>query len=497
MLNKIIEINAVNTYRLLQCLTFAVRPLRVEELAEILAFDGRYGLSGDSEDAVLSAFSSLITIVNNRGSRVVQLSHMSVKEFLTSNRLAFSTGLLNIHINPESAHTVLAEACLTLLLDRTDWPSVWGSPLVAYAARHWVAHAHFGHVAFRLAHEIYRLFDQDKPHFATWTQIYDIDSDSGGEFPSAEASPLYYSALCGFYDLTEDLIMAFPWQVNAIGGSFGSPLVAAIGRNHFDVAELLLKHGGSIDVRDARDQTALHNAINLHDEVSTNAVRFIVTHGVDVNARRDDLWSPLHLAVNLEKLSVTRLLLEFGADVNSRNVDGQAPLHLLARRETSRGEDDGSDIARLLLDHGANVNEEDKHNATPLHWASYNQKLKIVRVLLDHGANADAEKDQGETPLQLALTRSSHHDAQDGIGVARLLLEHGAEAYGRDKYHISTSDLTRCFGNEKIGHVLLVDEGKFQPEGNRDQTAFWLWVQGEYYSSPGRSFGGLYNFPRV
>src|SRR5580693_7516209 len=91
-----------NAHRLLQCLTVAVRPLLVEELAELLAFDFRATTSGgvptlkedwrwdDEEEAVLSTCSSLITIVPRRNSRVVQFSHFSVKEFLTSSRLARS-----------------------------------------------------------------------------------------------------------------------------------------------------------------------------------------------------------------------------------------------------------------------------------------------------------------------------------------------------------------------------------------------------------------------
>jgi hypothetical protein len=66
-----------NAHRLLQCLAVAARPLRVEELAELLAFDFRGSSSGriptlkkdwrwnDQEEAVLSTCSSLITIIRS------------------------------------------------------------------------------------------------------------------------------------------------------------------------------------------------------------------------------------------------------------------------------------------------------------------------------------------------------------------------------------------------------------------------------------------------
>src|SRR5258708_39650094 len=74
------DINKANwdyAHRLLQCLTIAVRPLRVAELAEVLAIDfGTAALEEtsklnmdwrweDHEEAVLSACSSLISIVND------------------------------------------------------------------------------------------------------------------------------------------------------------------------------------------------------------------------------------------------------------------------------------------------------------------------------------------------------------------------------------------------------------------------------------------------
>ena len=41
----------------------------------------------DPEDAVLFACSTLISIINDKSSKIVQFSHFSVQEFLTSDRL--------------------------------------------------------------------------------------------------------------------------------------------------------------------------------------------------------------------------------------------------------------------------------------------------------------------------------------------------------------------------------------------------------------------------
>ena len=99
ILKRIDEAQRDYAHRLSQCLTVASRPLRVEEFAELLAFDFRASNTGgdpklenwkwdDHEEAVLSTYSSLIAIVPSGDSRVIQFSHFSVKEYLTSPRLA-------------------------------------------------------------------------------------------------------------------------------------------------------------------------------------------------------------------------------------------------------------------------------------------------------------------------------------------------------------------------------------------------------------------------
>ena len=118
ILEEIKKPNQRIAQRVLQCLVTAVRPLRVEELAGVLAFDfndtvteGIPKLKPDwrweeQELALLSACSSLIAIVQAGDSRVVQFSHFSVKEFLTSPRLATASGeVSNYHIDFEPAHT--------------------------------------------------------------------------------------------------------------------------------------------------------------------------------------------------------------------------------------------------------------------------------------------------------------------------------------------------------------------------------------------------------
>jgi ankyrin repeat protein len=72
--------------------------------------------------------------------------------------------------------------------------------------------------------------------------------------------PLYYAALCGFYDLAERLITNHPEQVNARGGRIHAPLPAALYKRHFRLTNLLHKHGADVDCRGNYERTPIHTA---------------------------------------------------------------------------------------------------------------------------------------------------------------------------------------------------------------------------------------------
>jgi hypothetical protein len=369
----------------------------VEELAEVLAvdFSDEEGMAKlnpnwrweEQEQALLTSCSSLIAIVESNESRIVQFSHFSVKEYLTSDRLRVGTSSGDIsryHILLEPAHTILAQACMSVLLqsdDRVEESGVRnGSPLAKYAAEHWVAHAQYEEVSSCLRKAMEYLFDMDKPHFAAWLQLHDIDTATlaGSTFyvftPSSksDATPLYYAALCGFQDMVEQLIVNNPKQVNARGGFYLTPLVAALAGGQFQAAKI------------------------LHE------------NGADLDARGFDKATPLHSAAYHGEFELSQEFLKYGADVDARTYDGRTPLHYASLGTSQRGPNIGlslSHVARLLLEHGADVNARENDHTTPLHTAAFHGRVEVVRVLLKHGANVSAEDHEGKTPLQVASNR--------------------------------------------------------------------------------------------
>ena len=423
-----------NAHRLLQCLTVAVRPLLVEELAESLAFDFQAKSVGgiptlkedwrldDEEEAVLSTCSSLIAIIPRGKSRVVQFSHFSVKEFLTSSRLAQSPhgDISRFRIDLEPAHTLMAQACLATLLrlDEQEKSDANGSPLVEYAAEYWVDHARFEKVSTLIRDGMDDLFNSSKSHFAAWLRINDIDEGWYSFSPvprEGTGSPLYYAAFCGFYDLVEILIKRHPEQVNARGGRIVSPLPAALSKRHFHVANLLYTHGAFVDVQGQYKYTPLHVA-SFTDNV--DIMRWLLDHGADTNSRSLSLYTPLYEAAQARHLEAVQVLLEHNVDINSQSIYGDTPLYGTL---TGYGQDEKAVpiIIRRLLEHGADPNIPRVSHRTPLHEASSSGRLEVVRLLLSYGAKVDEKDEDGKTSLQVAESESREE-------LTKLLLAHGA-----------------------------------------------------------------------
>ena len=380
--------------RLLQCLCVATRPLPVEALADILTLDFDRAESvtpktnedwrwDDPEQAMLSSCSSLIMVVDNGHSRVIQFSHFSVKEFLTSDRLATSQqSISRFHITLEPAHMTLTRACLATLL-RLD-----GSlsndqiernfPLAKYASQHWVEHAQFGMVSLQIEDGKRRLFDPTRPYFSTWLRLYNIDDhwNPFGNAWVARGSPLYYASLCGFRDLAEHIIKGYPDQVNATGGRCHSPLAATLSKGHFHVAELLHQHGAAVNVTNYNNQTLLQAA---SADGRIDVARWLLDHGADTNSQPNDLGAPIHLATVNGHSEVIQTLLERGVDIHSTDNNGRTALHLAS----SLGK---VEMVRMLLEHGANANSVDDDGCTPL---SLTWTTEVERLLLDHDASPD------------------------------------------------------------------------------------------------------------
>ena len=390
ILKEIRKPNQGYAHRLLQCLVVAVRPLEVEELAEVVAFDFNTGGMPklnpgwrweDQEEAVISACSSLVMIVKDGDSRVVQFSHFSVKEFLTADRLAEPIRDVSCYyIQLEAAHTILAQACLGVLLrldDSLDRDSIKSFPLAPYAAEYWPTHARVENVSSRIKEGMECLFDGNKPHFTTWLWIFNEDrAKANRSMPTIcpknpETVPLYYAAKLGFRDLAEHLIAEHPEQVNARGGSQVTPIHAATWVGQVDILSLLIQHGADVNDRGKTGRTPL---LVASENARLEAGQFLLNHGALVDARNVSSNTALIYAIMKNNIEFARMLLEHGAVINARCQSDMTPLHFATQRE----------VAQFLLEHGADINARNKSGRTPSEEASRKGRPEIVKLLSEY-----------------------------------------------------------------------------------------------------------------
>jgi ankyrin repeat protein len=417
------EINYANSkqaHRLLQCLVAAHRPLRVEELAEVLVLDVDAGGIPrfnavwhweDHEAAVLSTCSSLVSVVDHDGSRVVQFCHFSAKEFLMSDRLSSISSTEDIsqfHISHDSSHVILAQACVGVLLRVDDPTSDDGAGLSGYAYEHWL-----GHVQVLLERNV---------------------------------------------------------DVRMHGNSGDTPLHLAASSHYLEVARMLLERNAEVNSLDDKGLTPLRRALEgvPRGPDIVRFVRLLFDNGADLHTRDKRGNTLLHFAASRGHLEVARTLLELKADVNSVNKEGLTPLHKISRMWLTRS----PDIVRLLFDNGANLHVRDNSGNTPLHLAASGGHLEAARTLLELKADVNSLDGKGSTPLHRALEGVPR--GPDIVRLVRLLFDNGADLHARDNSGDTPLHSAASRGHLEVTRMLLEHNAEVNPKNSHGSTPLHL-----------------------
>ena len=243
----------------------------------------------------------------------------------------------------------------------------------------------------------------------------------------------------GVTTILKSAVLKHGADVNKRDKNNQTPLHIAIRRNRFRLAGILLEHGADANADSEHNKVIapLHMLLEsqFHREgyVLGHALLFI-KHGAKVNRRDQDNETPLHRTIRRNWFTLADMLLEHGADPVAENNEGQTPLHILFQS-----------------------NGDDVQNLMPLMVASHSScgRVDIARVLLGrHGANASAKDALGQTPLHM-VSRGAYISQEDGVGIAQLLLEHGADINAQDNNHATPLDIALHHGKLEIAELLL------------------------------------------
>lgn len=205
----------------------------------------------------------------------------------------------------------------------------------------------------------------------------------------------------------------------------GTPLHAAILRENYEAAQLLLECGADVN-KQLRQ----------------------ITQSID------KIHNPLHLAIAKKDIKMVELLLEHGADVNFKNSSYNTPL-CSAIMYGNR-----MDIVKLLLQRDdIDINLSNNHGATAFHYSFILRDPDLIRELLkDSNLNVNAKSIIGCTALHSIPTGSELEEEKNIDAILDIIESFSSRfeinvqdnTYGNTPLHLVAKDMPKELANHVI-----------------------------------------------
>jgi ankyrin repeat protein len=234
-------------------------------------------------------------------------------------------------------------------------------------------------------------------------------------------------------------------------------LHAAVDKQLFLVADLLLRHGADVNGLDTGGLTPIFRAINGNN---TNMVDLLLRHNADLTAARNDGGTPLFRAVEIGNTAIAEQLLAKGANPNVTDNEGYAPLHVAlgAKEQTGGGIQLGGIIGvptyappGIAVPAG-NVTIPSRTIINPAQPSARrlapSKTRSMVEVLLEHKADPNLRDKRGNTPLALAVQKGNDEATQ-------LLLKRKADPHQTSLSGFAPLHYAAMFGNSSGAEMLL------------------------------------------
>lgn len=231
---------------------------------------------------------------------------------------------------------------------------------------------------------------------------------------------LHIASYHGNYQVIERLF-ASGVSTRAITVRKETALLLAVKRNHFAVAERLLRSDNDsslVSAEDEQGQQAIHHVVRVG---SLEVFNLLMSNGGKINVNNSIGWQPLHIATAYGHLALVERLLQQGANTEEKLGSsaikksqthkmveagywaearwpyvGSRPLHLACEYGHEQ-------IANLLISKGAKIETSCGEGWQPLHHAAFFGCSSLVETLLQGGANPHAPTNEGKTASTLGF----------------------------------------------------------------------------------------------
>ncbi|USP80476.1 hypothetical protein yc1106_07750 [Curvularia clavata] len=470
ILSAISEDDSKYAIPILRWLTFAVRPLSVDEVAEVVAvnLDGEARFDCDEvlEDPldVLSICSSMVTITTEESGgqdpvkQIVALAHYSVKEYLISDRIQTGSAA-RYSMQHTVCHDAIARSCLGYLLQfqgvkMLSHDNAKESRLADYSARFWIQHVqNTKDQAEWCSQEATILLSEKNDAYLNWLRIHDPEYPWGdSDFQRSLQYiplPLYYASLLGLKRIVK-LQLDAGADVNALGGSHGNALQAASAEDHQAIVQLLLNAGADVNALGGSHSNALQTAsAKGHQAI----VQLLLDNGADINKQGGLYNNALQTASAKGHQAIVQLLLDNGANINKQGGLYGNALHAAAAENHTA-------IVELLLMNGADVSRHDIQGKSVLHHAinSMHCTLSLIDLLLSRGAPADTTDINNMTPL-LYCVKHSHKSIIELLLDNGMSIDAGVYRKSRSRNTVKTDTFHRSSGLESASDISGLSAG--------------------------------------
>lgn len=418
---------------LLMIVTFALRPLKVAEVAEAC----RLYLDEDIKtrlwftQEVIESCHFLIVI--DKG--YVRLLHRSVQDFLMTEMDNFTAVKSNL---------VLSYRCIELIfqycrpgMDKSVMEPTYG--FLAYSVLYWPKHASLAETEFTTLEEHGSLFQNMFGTWKCWLENYNhLKRGSWGALGTG-ISVSHVAARWGIIPL----LLTAPhgaWEDNDDRGQ--SPLLIAAENTQIEAMRVLVHSQVRLDSLNNKHQNVLHIACMNGSFTDYDMVKSLLNKGVSPYICDEDNMTPFLYAIGDRRTELAQIFLDYGFNLESR-----------VQRRSWPGRITVSSSPYAMVE-GQDENMES--GLTALHFAALNACTEIAALLLQRGADPNACSDFGDTPLHLAIRHRLNDDEWE---VGRYAVE-SLTGFIEDHEGLEASDIYRDISDTRIRIIEILLESK-------------------------------------